>query len=216
MKDDSLQGQENNGLSFVAAISSKGDQPNGMVVSSARIIIDGKEQVLIDEELNLKINGIKGDKLKSSAIFSSPIHRLHEPIIKTTNNASISNANIAYRIELPKKRINVKSEKGLFATIRINHQEDKNFDYLDILIGAQGDTEHGHMAFHFDGNGKCILSRKYNCSLSVEQSYSTERKEIIPSKIMITLDDFQATLRLRFESSFTTKIAKLIDAKFDT
>lgn len=109
----------------------------------------------------------------------------------------------------------MKSSKNVFATIRIRHQGDRDFNYLDIIMGEEGDTEHSHITFYFDGNGKCILSRKYKCELESMMQYDPTTRDITPLNIKLIFDDFETSLKLQFKYSPQKKVVELKSATFD-
>ncbi|MBT5345672.1 hypothetical protein HOK96_01310, partial [bacterium] len=151
------------------------------------------------DEITLSVNKVEGDKSQSSALLSVPVKEGQGGTIQTKNNASVSNDSDWYRIRLPKKITEPRSSDGkLFARIKILHQRDKNFDYLDILIG-KGD--HAHITFYFDGNGKYIDQRRYKCSLEGVLKYQPDTKKILPSTLVIVLDDYTECLVLTFDHS---------------
>lgn len=216
----------NGELPFRAEITSKDGNTSSMKVSDARIIVDGVETVLLDEEITLNTNTIDGEHTsKASASLNIPVNDRSQPEILTKGNASVTNMGDPYDIEIldNRKRLKVQSDSGLFAVIRICHQRDENFKYFDVLFGTKGQTEsidekgvkdRPHITFYSEGNGKYIRLSDYDCELSSSLGYNQHSKDIYPSRIEIFSYGHSQKIVVCFEFNSVKRKVILKDAYF--
>ena len=197
-------------LPFRAEITSKDGSEGSMKFTSAKIIRDGQEEILFNDEIELKTNSISGDNIEhSKAIFIAPQNN-EKPKIMIEGNASVSNINDIIDISLAenKKKLKVKSESGLWASAKIGLQRDTGKKYFQLFFGIEGKEEkidssgmknRPHIDFLPSGNGKFIRLSGYNCQLEFESGYDKKKKIIFPSTAKILIEDHSENLELYFE-----------------
>lgn len=210
---------------FRAEIISKDGSEGSMKVTSARVIKDGKVEVLFEDEIELKTNSALGDNIEeSAAIFIAPQND-EEPQIITLGNASVSNSKEIAEISLAenKKKMKVKSDSGYFASAKIGLQRDSGCHYFQLFFGVSGKEElvsnsgtkdRPHIDFYPSGNGKYIRLAEYKCSLVINSGYEKSGKMIFPSKARIDLENHDEFLELEF--SYRDSKATLQTMKFKT
>jgi hypothetical protein len=216
----------NGELPFRAEIISESGESSSMKVYNAKIVTDGVETVLFDDEVTLSTNSADGDSTKnSSAAFIVPIHRDRNPEILLNGNATVSNEQPYFTIAMKdnKKQIKIKSDTGLFAIIRIATQRDAGFQYFDLLFGQKGQSEQvdetgskmrPHIAFYPTGNGKFVRLSGFDCEIKGELGYDVKGKTVFPSSISIESNEHSETISLSFDFSKEDKIAVLTGATF--
>jgi len=194
-----------------------------MKVSSAKIIREGKEEILFEDEIELKTNSVIGDKFEQSkAIFIVPQNNI-EPTIKTIGNASVSNNKIISDISLEgnNKKLKVKSNSGLFASTKIGLQRDTGQKYFQLFFGVEGKEEkiesssmkdRPHIDFYPDANGKFIRLSSYKCQLEFNSGYDKKSKVIFPSFVSIFIEDHNENLEIVFK--YENNLAILSEMKF--
>jgi len=202
---------KNGELPFRAEVTTKNGEISSMVVSDAKVIIDGVETTLLDDEITISSNSADGDKTNhSSASISIPVKNSEAPEIKTEGNASVTNTTSNYHIEIKDnpKKLKIKSESGLFAIVRIKEQRDTNSLYYDIYFGKKGKEEsvddsgqknRPHIALYPDGNGKFIRLSGYKCNLKSNLNYCPSNKTIYPSSIEIHSIQHSETIAMNFQ-----------------
>jgi hypothetical protein len=215
-------------LAFFSKVTSSSGSAAGVKISNASIIIDGEETVLIDDDINLQTNSIDGDNTnRSSAELRVPFDSKQKPEIKTQGNATVKNGDISYYIEISgnPKKLKIKSDKGLFAIIRLVEQRNGGYYYFDILFGKKGETEklnnrtektRPHIAFYPDGNGKFLRLSNYECQLSSVLDYKPEECQIVPSIVEIHPTKFIEKIVLKFEYVPQKKLVILNTAYFES
>lgn len=202
-------------LPFCARVISHDGQASSMKISNVKVVQNGVEKIILNDEITLSTNSIKGDTFPSSATLTVPIKKEQKPEIKIIGNASVVNVSEHYQIEpLPKKGLKILGANHIFAKIRTLKQGDQNFDYFDILFGEKENKNHAHIGFCPDGNGHFIEFRTYNCKLESLLSYSPIQKSIAPSKIQIEVTDFLEGLIMEFEFDSEEKIVRFKNASF--
>ena len=205
----------NGEIPYKAEISSSSDNPLSMQISNVRVVKDGIEHILLDDEIELSINTVDGKKMNnSSASFTIPVNTKSTSQIHTTGNARVCNSEneqTTYTLTLnnAKKKLKIRdTERGLSATAYIGRQRDKGFNFFNLLFSISGQAEtidstgkkhRPHIAFYPDGNNKYIRLSGFRCELRNEMTYDPERKSIYPSKVVITLQDYDATLIVNFD-----------------
>lgn len=160
-----------------ARISSSGSEPSSFTIERKATIEDGIQTVHLDKEVTLSVNTIKEEgsieERDSMALITFPKGKRETGEIVVKGNASISNDSKPCAIDI---LCNDKIEStGLFAKIRKKHQRSGNYDFFDILFGANGNQEstnpetgekdRPHIAFYPDGNGKYVRLSGYKCTL---------------------------------------------------
>lgn len=212
-------------LPFRAEITSKDGSEASMKVSSAKIIKDGKEEVLFEDEIELKTNSVAGDHIKESkAIFITP-QKDEAPKVITLGNASVTNRKEVKKISLfdNKNKMKTKSNSGLFASAKIGLQRDSGLNYFQLFFGIEGKEEvigesgtkdRPHIDFYPSGNGKYIRLSEYKCKLEINSGYEKNGKIIFPLKAIIDLEDFDESLELAF--TYENETATLQSMNFKT
>jgi len=210
-------------LPFRAEITSENGSEHSMKVTSAKIIRNGNEEILFEDEIELKTNTIVGDKFEhSKAIFIVPQNN-KEPIIKTIGNASVSNNNFINNISIEgnHKKLKVKSISGLFASTKIGLQRDTQQKYFQLFFGVEGKEEkiessgmkdRPHIDFFPNANGKFIRLSSYKCQLDFNSGYDKINKIIYPSFVNILIEDYNENLEIEFK--YENNVAILCDMKF--
>ena len=208
-----------------AQIISKGGSESSMKVSSAKIIRNGREEILFEDEIVLTTNNVIGDKIEhSEASFIAPQNNIVPKII-TRGNASVLNNNQITDISLSenKKKLKVKSESGLWASAKLGLQNDTGLKYFQLFFGIKGKEEtmdssgmknRPHIDFFPSGNGKFIRLSGYKCQLEFESKYDKEKKVIFPSTVKIMIEEHNENLEIHFE--YESDKAILRDMKFKT
>ncbi len=216
----------NGELPVRAEVTSKDGASSSMKVSNARIVRDGIETTLLDDEITLSTNTTDGDKTDgASASMSIPVNDQSKPEILTKGNASVTNMGNAYDIEMldNKRTLKINSDTGLFAVIRVSYQRDEEFKYLDVLFGSKGQPEtidekgkkdRPHIAFYSDGNGKFIRLSGYDCELKSNLGYDQDNKDIYPSCIEIYSYEHSQKIVMDFEFNSGKRKVILKDAYF--
>ncbi|MDX2368501.1 MAG: hypothetical protein QNK36_08890 [Colwellia sp.] len=174
----------------------------------------------------MQTNSIDGDNTNSSsAEIKVPFDSKQKPKIKTQGNATVKNGDISYYIEISgnPKKLKIKSDKGLFAIIRIVKQRNGGYYYFDILFGKKGESEklknrtektRPHIAFYPDGNGKFLRLSNYECQLSSVLGYQPEECQIVPSLVEIHPIEFNEKIVLKFEYDTQQNLVILNTAHF--
>lgn len=216
----------NGELPFRAEIVSESGESSSMKVYNAKVVTDGEEAVLFDDEVTLSTNSAEGDSTKkSSAAFVVPVRSGRNPEILLNGNASVTNEQPYFAIAIKdnKKQIKIKSDTGLFAIIRIAVQRDPGFQYFDLLFGQKGQSEQvdesgkkmrPHIAFYPTGNGKFVRLSGFDCEIKGELGYDVKDKTIFPSSICIESKMHSETISLSFDFSKEDQIAVLTGATF--
>lgn len=196
-------------LPFRAEVISQDTSQASMKISSAKIVRDGQEEILFEDEVELKTNSIIGDEIEESkAIFIVPQNN-KEPKIKMIGNALVANTNQIYDIALSenKKKLKEKSKSGLFASAKIGLQRNTGKKYFQLFFGITGQEEkidssgmkdRPHIDFYPSGNGKFIRLSGYKCTLEFESGYDKKNKIIFPSLVCILIEDYNEQLEIRF------------------
>lgn len=216
----------NGGLPFRAEIASENGEPSSMQVYNAKVVSDGVETVLFEDEITLSTNGAEGDStMKSSATFVVPVRNDKAPEILLKGNATASNEQPYFAIAIKdnRKQIKIKSDTGLFAVIRVVKQRDSDFQYFDLLFGQKGQLERRdekgdkmrpHIAFYPTGNGKFVRLGGFDCEVKGELGYDVKGKTIYPSAISVVSGGYSETISLNFDYNKENKIIVLTGAVF--
>lgn len=197
-------------LPFRAEVRLKDGSRSSVKVSDVKVIVDGVETTVVDDEITLSINDVRGDTMLSSAVLTVSLQADEDPAIRLHGNASVSNPAPRHSIEMQEGRQEWKIESmgGMYALIKVGYQRDEDFQYFDILFGAKGQPEtvdsegrksRPHIALYPDGNGKFIRFSDYKCTLQSRLNYDPNTKVITPALINIDCQDFAEKLGLNFE-----------------
>jgi SEC-C motif len=217
--------EEVSNLPFRAEITSMDGSEGSMKVSSAKIIKDGKEEVLFEDEIELKTNSVDGDKIKeSTAIFIAP-QKDEAPKVISFGNASVTNEKEVKQISLfdNKKKMKTESDSGHFASAKIGLQINSGLHYFQLffgvsgkkeIVGESGTKDRPHIDFYPSGNGKYIRLSEYKCKLETKSGYEKDGKIIFPSKARIELEDYNEYLELEF--TYENDVATLQSMNFKT
>lgn len=221
-------------LPFRAESISSNGAASSMKVLNAKVIQDGLETVLFDDEITLSTNTIDGDKTQdSSARIIIPTNDHSPPEISTTGNASVVNSSHDgssespyYDIAIqdnPKRGLKIKGSDGLFATVKIAKQRNKGFSYFDVyfgvkgakeVVGADGQKNRPHIAFYPEGNGKFIRLSGYDCEIVNVLNYDPKEKEIYPSQIEIIISSHAKKIVMNFELNSESNLVTLLGGEF--
>ncbi len=190
----------NDELPFFASITSSNSQSSSFKLQNAKVVKNGIEKTVFDDEITLSTNTTNGDKTEnSSASLVIPIKPNLESKINISGNATVRNNMEPYKIEIrdnPKK-IRIKSGKGLFAIIRIAFQRSAGFYFFDVLFGVEGqeetintdgNKERPHIAIYPDGNGKFIRLLGHNCELESELTYDPSQKKYLSCQVIFDIN----------------------------
>lgn len=218
----------NDELPVRATITSSDGTASSMKIGKAVIIRDGVERVIFEDEITLSTNTIEGEKIEnSSASISVPSRADLEPKIETKGNASVTNRDSIYSLEIhgKPKKLKIASRGGLFAVVMIRRQRNEGFSYFDVLFGREGESEavdssdkknRPHISFHPDGNGKFIRLSNYRCTLHGDLAYDPATKSISPAKCIIEVRDFSERIVMNFEFNSEQKKVTLKEAFFES
>lgn len=216
----------NGELPFRAEVVSGDSQPTSMKVYNAKVVKDGIETTLFEDEITLSTNSAEGDTTKnSSASFIVPVSGGRTPEISIKGNAGVSNEQPYHTIAIKddRKQLKIRSDTGLFAVIRIANQRNSGFQYYDVLFGQKGQSEHRndrggkmrpHIAFYPTGNGKFVRLSGFACKLESQLGYDVEGKAIFPSSIRIILSEYSETISLSFVYDRENHLVVLTRATF--
>lgn len=197
-------------LPFRAEIISKDGSHGSMKVYSAKIIRDGHEEILFQDEIELNTNSISGDSFEQSKAILIVPQNNEEAKITTIGNALVSNTTTINDIALNgnKKKLKEKIESGVFASVQIGLQRNTGQKYFQLFFGISGKKEkidssgmkdRPHIDFYPSGNGKFIRLSDYKCTLEVESGYDKNKKTIFPSLISILIEDYNEKLEIEFK-----------------
>ncbi len=212
-------------LPFRAEITTSDGESSSMKVFDAKVINDGVETVVFEDEITLSTNAVdlEGNPIpKSSARLTVPLQSHLEPEILLEGNATVSNRTSKHSIgiEMPGEqgqRWTRKSAGGMFAVIGLGRHRDTGTEYFDILFGVKGQPEtvdsdgrksRPHIAFLPDGNGRFIRLADHRCTLHSQLNYDVVARSISPATISIDSQDLAERLVLKFK--FHPNDAKVI------
>lgn len=199
-------------LPFEAQIISKSGEASSMEVSHASITQNGRTTVLLDEKVTLATNSTHGDKTTSSvASISIPANGSSPGAIRTTGNASVSNAAQFQAIALAGgvKKLKATSDSGLFVVARIGLQRATQIEYFDFLFGVRGQSEEvdesgekqrPHITIYPDGNGKFIRLSGHNCEIEGDMQYNAGTHRVLPQQLRIKSTDLGETIEVTFST----------------
>ena len=187
---------------------------------------DGKETILLNENVSFKLMSIEGYQTGiSSAALYFPVKDTSKGMIRTIGNASVYNEADYYDIGLLDnlKKYKIRSKSGLYAVIYIKYQHNISRNCFQVIFGTKGIREtmsddgqknRAHIAFYPDGNGKFVRMAGYACTLENISRYDGQFKRIYPSIIKLRLHDFYDELNLEFECNNETRKVVFIKGEF--
>jgi hypothetical protein len=217
-------------LPFFSRIISTDGHVSSIQISEVSVSANGQTKKILDDQITLSTNSVKGDKTtESAASIVIPIIDSTKGKIETIGNAQVVNNNSPLGIEIDDKKgkMSFRSPNGLFASVKISTQTDLGFNYFTILFGVKGNKEfinesgrknRSDVAIYPSGNGKFIRLSDKNGNfdstweITNEITYETDKKIMYPSKIALSSKEHKETLILDF--SFQNGKVHLIGGAF--